>query len=490
MRTVPSSKLTLATLMLLAATNGYALASDEKIDQVTHHLPQSVVVKGAAEKTSTLEEVMARYKVPGVSVAVIDNGKIAWAQGFGLKVAGGKDAVSADTMFQAASISKPVTATAMLRLVEQGKFALDAPINTYLKSWQLPDNEYTKTEKVTLRRLASHSAGLNLHGFPGYASGAKIPTIPQILEGQAPANTKPVRVEMTPGSVWKYSGAGTTIMQLAMTDTTGKSFPRLMQELVLAPLGMKHSAFEQPLSKNKQKLIAAAHDEEGRLVKGSWHTYPELAAAGLWTTPTDLSKWAIEIGEARAGKSTKVLSQATATEMLTEQKAPSGLGPMVHNSGDAMYFEHGGSNEGYRCFVVYFPALRRGAAIMTNGEGGSFVYRPLLGAIAKVYDWPDFKPREIEAVALNKEFAEQAVGEYPFPANTPTDKPPSVLVSVENGQLMIEVPKFIPKMEAVMQANGKALTLENGFEWSFVKAEDGSVVAVEFNGRKLGKKSK
>lgn len=488
MYTSSVSKLTLAVFSLLATMEIHAQTIDKRIHEVTNNLPQNVVVKGAAEKTWTLEEMMARYKVPGVSVAVIDHGEIIWARGFGVKEVGRKDKVSANTLFQAASISKPISATAMLRLVEQNKLSLDAPINSYLKSWHLPENEYTKTEQVSLRRLVSHTAGLNVHGFPGYAVGAQLPTVPQILDGKSPANTEAVRVVLTPGSTWQYSGGGTTIMQLAMTDTTGKPFPALMQELVLKPLGMHHSAYEQPLSKAKYRRAALAHNEEGDVIKGGWHVYPELAPAGLWTTPSDISKWAIEIGEASAGKSTKVLSQAMASAMLTEQKAPSGLGPMVHNSGDAMYFEHGGSNEGYRCFVVYFPALRRGAAIMTNGEGGSFVYRPLLAAIAKAYDWPDFKPREIEAVPIDKNLVNQMVGEYPFPANAPTDKPTSVLVSVENGQLMIEVPKFIPKMEAVMQSDGTLLTLENGFEWSFTKGEDGHVTAIEFNGRKLDKK--
>ncbi|MBR7800476.1 serine hydrolase domain-containing protein [Undibacterium fentianense] len=482
----------LATLLFLLTLNPSARAQyvDEQIQRVTNRMTASIVIKGAPEHYHTLADSMAKYKVPGVSIAVVQDGKLAWAQGFGVKTAGSNDAVSATTLFQAASISKPVSATAMLRLVEQGVLALDTPINTFLKSWQLPDNAYTKTEAVTLRRLVSHSAGLNVHGFPGYAVGAPVPTVQQILEGKAPANTAAVQVEMTPGSTWKYSGGGTTIMQLAMMDATGEEFPSLVKRLVLDPIGMQDSAFEQPLSKAKQDLAAAGHDEEGKVIVGRWHTYPELAAAGLWTTPSDLSKWAIEIAKARAGKSSKTLSQKMATAMLTEQKAPSGLGPMLSDKGDAMYFEHGGSNEGYRCFVVYFPALERGAAIMTNGEGGSIVFRQVLNALAREYQWPAFQSREITLLPIETGMLTELIGEYPLPPGSPTDTPPSLFISQEAGKLMVEVPKFLPKTEIVMPAGDELLAPENGFQLKIIKDQNGQVAYLDFGSRKLVKKAR
>ncbi|MBC3881883.1 beta-lactamase family protein [Undibacterium sp. LX40W] len=478
-----------AILLMMAATAHVCAQSiDEQIKRVTTTLTPSIVIKGTPEKTHTLADSMTKYKVPGVSIAVINDGKLAWAHGFGVKAADSKDPVTATTLFQAASISKPVAATAMLRLVEQGKFALDTPINTYLKTWQLPDNEFTKTEAVTLRRIISHSAGLNGHGFPGYASGVKVPTVQQILDGKAPANTQAVRVEMTPGTKWKYSGGGTTIMQLAMTETTGEAFPALVQRLVLGPIGMKNSAYEQPLSNAKQKLAATGHDDEGKPIPGRWHTYPELAAAGLWTTPTDLSKWAIEITEARAGKSTKTLSQKMATEMLTEQKAPSGLGPMLGGAGEAMSFEHGGSNEGYRCFIVYFPVLGRGAVVMTNGEGGGMVYRQVLSALAKEYHWPSFKTREIEPIEPSASILEQLIGECPIPPASPTDKPPSVLLTQENGKMMVEIGKFMPKTEIVLLANDDLIVLENGFELKLIRGNEGRVSHLMLGATKIIKK--
>src|SRR5262245_28055209 len=207
-------------------------------------LRPAVEIEGRPQQRWSLAERMAKYKVPGISVAIISGGKIVWAGGFGVKELGTHDSVTANTLFQAASISKPVTATGMLRLVSQGKVALDTNVNRYLKSWQLPDNKFTATEKVTLRRIASHNAGLTVHGFPGYEAGTPVPTVVQVLNGTKPANTAAVRVDTTPGAIVRYSGGGTTIEQLVMTDMTGEPFPALMKRLVLDPAGMTSSTYE------------------------------------------------------------------------------------------------------------------------------------------------------------------------------------------------------------------------------------------------------
>jgi len=389
--------------------------TDEVIARVTAGLRPAITVKGEAAGKFTLAERMALYKVPGVSIAVVDSGRIVWARGFGLKEVGTADSVTQTTLFQAASISKPVAATALLRLAEEGKLSLDAPVNEYLKGWKVPDNRFTAKEKVTLRRIVAHYAGLTVHGFPGYAAGDSIPTVPQILDGLKPANTPAVRVDTFPGSHWSYSGGGITVEQLAMTDVTGEPFPALLKRLVLDPIGMTNSGYDQPLPAAKKGQEAAGYRPDGSMIAGRWHTYPEMAAAGLWTTPTDLLKWAMEIAAAKAGKSTKVLSQKMATEMLTVQKAPSGLGPMLHGSGHAFYFEHGGSNEGYRCEVMYFPEIGRGAAVMTNSDAGSAVAQEVLYALAAEYHWPEYAPREIERVTLDSATVHAMLGSYTIP---------------------------------------------------------------------------
>ena len=294
-------------------------AQEPHVANVLRGLRPFVEIAGRPPVRWTLGERMAHHHVPGVGIAVIEGGRIAWARGAGVKTAGSadpKNAVTPDTLFQAGSISKPVTATAMLRLVERGTLQLDTDVNSYLTTWKVPDNEHTQKEKVTLRRLASHTAGLTIFGFPGYERNQPIPTLVQILNGTAPANTEPVRVDVVPGSISRYSGGGTLVMQLLMMDVTGEPFPALMQELVLGPAGMTHSTFEQPLPAARAGEVARPHDEEGKPIPGEWHVFPEMAPAGLWTTPSDLGRFFAEIQLALDGRS-KQVSKAVATQMTT-----------------------------------------------------------------------------------------------------------------------------------------------------------------------------
>ena len=274
-----------------------------------------------------LVRLMKLYSDPALSVAVIDKFKIAWAKAYGSTEPDGKTPVTTKTLFQAGSISKPVAATGMLALVEAGKLSLDEDVNVKLKTWKVPENEFTKEQKVTLRRLASHTAGLTVHGFPGYDVDEKVPTVVQILQGEKPmVNTAPIRVDLVPGSKERYSGGGVTIEQLLMTDVTGEAFPPLMKRLVLDKIGMSDSSYEQPLPAAWAARTATGTYASGKTVHGRWHVYPEMAAAGLWTTPTDLAKFAIEIALSRQGKSNRVLSEKAVEEMLTAQPSTEGTG--------------------------------------------------------------------------------------------------------------------------------------------------------------------
>ncbi|QSQ28494.1 serine hydrolase [Pyxidicoccus parkwayensis] len=337
----------------------------------------------------SLQQWMELYKIPGVSVAVFEKGALVWAKGYGVKQTGGTAPVTPDTLFQAASISKPVTALAAVHYVEAGKWSLDENINDKLISWKLPENEYTQTEKVTLRRLLSHSAGTTVHGFPGYAVTEPLPTVPQILDGAKPANTAPVRVDLVPGTKTRYSGGGITLVQLMMTDQLKKPFPRIMRETVLAPLGLKHSTYEQPLPAALAPMAASGTYFGGTPVEGKWHVYPEMAAAGLWTTPSDLSRIAIEVSKAKAGKSTRVMSQAMAKQMLTKQSESFGLGFALQAGDD---FGHGGSNEGFQCVLTAFSDSGSGVAIMTNSDSGFLLLDRLTAAVAAEYGWKSYVP--------------------------------------------------------------------------------------------------
>lgn len=403
----------------------------ERIARVEGGLLPAVVIK---DQTSamTIADRMKHYKVPGVSVAVINDGKIEWAKGYGVTEVGGSTPVTTETMFQAASISKPVAAMGMLALVEKGLFTLDEDVNAKLKSWKVPENEFTKEQKVTLRRLASHSAGLTVHGFRGYAAGEDVPTTVQVLDGQKPANSSAVRVNVKPGSLWRYSGGGITVMQLLMSEMTGKPFPALMQELLLGKLGMKNSTYEQPLPNGKTAKAAMGHRSNGELVKGRFHTYPEMAAAGLWTTPTDLAKFAIEIQKSKAGKSNKVLSQAMTVQMLTKQSGDYGLGVGVGGEGNKASFSHGGSNEGFKCNLFAYSETGQGAVVMTNGDLGGQLASDIFRSIAREYGWPDFKPAVRVLAKVNPEIFQLYVGEYEVNGK--------VVVTTEGGKLYFQPP--------------------------------------------------
>ena len=458
----------------------------EAIGAVAAGLRPAVAVQGAPSASYALAERLAHYRVPGVSVAVVDSGRIVWARGFGVKEAGTADSVVPGTIFQAASISKPVAATAMLRLVEEGKLSLDSAVNVYLKSWKLPDNKFTAKQAVTLRRIVSHSAGLTVHGFPGYQAGDSLPTVPEILDGKKPANTGPVRVDVEPGKMMRYAGGGTTVMQLALTDVTGETFPDLMKRLVIDPIGMRSSTYEQPLSASRGAEAAAAHETDGTMTPGRAHTYPEMAAAGLWTTPTDLLKWAIEIAAARAGTSSKILSKAMATEMLTVQKAPVGLGPFLGGAGRGFHFGHGGSNKGFRSELIYFPESGQGAAVMTNGEQGSGLAQEILYSIAAHYRWPEYGPTSVVLLAVDSTALDRYAGTY----EVTTPLPVELVVSREGSQLFAEAKGVVPREQIGLTAADKSIGLESGNEMTFVAGRGDKIEAVEIGGFRLKRKGK
>jgi len=345
-----------------------------------------------------LKKLMELYKVPGLSIAVIDNFQIAWAKCYGVIEAGSTTPVTPRTLFQAGSISKPVAATGALYLVEQGKLSLDENVNQKLKTWQVPEDEFTKNEKVTLRRLMSHSAGLTVHGFPGYDVNDPMPTLVQIFNGEKPANTAPIRVDFVPGTKVRYSGGGVTIEQQLMMDVTGKPFPALMGEIVLGKIGMTDSSYEQPLPPALAAMTASGTSADGKVIHGRWHIYPEMAAAGLWTTPTDLSKFAIEIALSKHGKSNRVLSEKMTSEMLTPVLEEAGLGFFLDKDNPGQ-FGHGGADEGFQALLTMNAESGKGVAIMANSDNGIAVGSFMLLRVAKEYGW-NYKPSEPSAFQM------------------------------------------------------------------------------------------
>ena len=409
---------------------------EQRIQRIQNAMPSAVIVKGDPGSTAKLADRMSALHVPGVSIAFIHNGRIEWARGFGVTRIGGPP-VTPDTLFQAASISKPVSALAVLRLVQSGKLGLDADVNQYLKTWKVPANSFTENSKVTLRELLTHTAGMTVHGFAGYASDAPVPTLLQVLNGEKPANSAPIRVDSAPGKEWRYSGGGYVVAQQLLQDVTGEPFPKLMKETVLAPIGMSLSTYEQPLPRSRLPEVATPYDADGKPIPGGPHSYPEMAPAGLWTTPSDLARYAIEVQKSLAGASNRVLPAAMTRQMLTPGLNHQGLGPGVGGSAGHPYFTHGGANEGYRCNLVAYNE-GDGVVIMTNGDNGGALASEIMRSVAHEYGWPDFQPVERTVTQVDSKGLEAYPGVYQSPNGLFT-------VTREADQLFVELtgqPKF------------------------------------------------
>jgi CubicO group peptidase (beta-lactamase class C family) len=387
-------------------------AMEERIARIENDLLPAVLVKGESRQPVKLADRMKELHVPAVSIAVINDGRIEWARAYGVTRIDGPPATT-DTLFQAASISKPVSALAVMQLVEAGKLNLDADVNDSLRSWKLPASDLTSKEKVTLRRLLSHSAGMTVHGFAGYAAGEKVPTLVELLNGAPPANSAPIRVDIVPGTQWRYSGGGYEVMQQLVEDVTQQPFAQLMSGRVLGPLGMSHSTFQQPLPATSMSDVATPYDSEGQPIAGGPHVYPERAAAGLWTTPSDLARYVIGVQKAAAGGSGNVLSQDSVRTMLTKVIGQQGIGPRVGGTAPHEYFSHGGANEGYRCLLVGY-VNGDGAVVMTSGDQGGDIMNAIMRSIAAAYEWPDFTPPQRVLTKVDPGTFDRYVGAYKF----------------------------------------------------------------------------
>ena len=448
--------------------------------------PSSIVVDGDPIETTTLAELMREHQVPGVSIAVIRNGKIDWARGFGLADVETGRAVTPQTLFQAASISKPVAATAALSMVQDGLLDLDEDVNLRLKSWKLPSNEFTDEQPVTLRQLLSHTAGTTVHGFPGYARDAKWPSTIDILDGRG--NTDPVRVDMLPGSDWRYSGGGYTIIGQLMEDVAGKPYPEILRERVLEPAGMTHSSYVQPLPLARENEAATAYARDGSAIEGRYHNYPEIGAAGLWTTAEDLARFALAIQQSRAGMPGSLLSPRLVSEMLTPVMNHYGLGVGLSEDGDR--FGHSGANEGFRSRLSASLDDGWGIVVLTNGDGGGPLGQLVSMAAAKAYGWSGFEPTRRKRVDIGEVALARIAGTYEIlPESSHVHSRVSLFpnmgtieLKATNGRLIADVPEGAGtegRVEFLPQSELQAMELRTGRLMDFT-VEAGQVTGFKF----------
>ena len=379
---------------------------DVMIQRVETGLTGGAKFKG--EKSWTIEERMKHHGVPGLSLAVIQDNKVVWSKAYGVKDRETREPVTTDTLFQCASISKPVSSAAALRLVEKGMLDLQVDVNQALKTWKLPENEFTRDKKVTLEHLISHKGGVTVHGFLGYGEDLPVPSLVELLDGAGPANSPPIRVDKLPGGSFRYSGGGYCIMQQLMMDVTGKPFPAIMEDELLKPLGMERCTFEQPLPASRAKEAATGYLEDGEVVSGKRHTYPEMAPAGLYANATELAQFFIEIQLACKGDSEKLLSQAMAKRMTT---VGSGLGIGVDDKAGEVYIGHGGWNEGFSSDTTFHRDRGYGVVVLTNGNQPPLIDE-VIAAVARAYDWDNFGLPEYEKLKTSATEMSKLTGRY------------------------------------------------------------------------------
>jgi CubicO group peptidase (beta-lactamase class C family) len=400
----------------------YSPEVQARIHKVENSLAGSIRIKGDAMWSIT--DRMQHYKVMGLNIAVIDNYQIEWAKGYGMADTSEMRFVAANTLFQAGSVSKSLNALGVLKLADDNKIDLNTDINTYL-SWKFSYDSISHGKKITPIQLIGHTSGLSIRGFDGYDRGDTIPTIVEIIEGKKPANSPPIRSLYEPGLRFEYSGGGSTVSQLMIADVAKMSYDKFMQENILKPIGMKNSFFGVP-DKTKKKLeLATAYSPTGAELPGKYKIHPEMAAAGLWTTPTDIARFIIESQLSYEGRSNKVLSNKTTRLMLDPYVATNstslpkygGLGVFVEEKNGEKYFLHKGGNVGFVC--IYYGSMDggKGIAVMINSNNDK-ILQEVVNSVAQVYNWEGFyTPIIKELNPVEDKVLENYVGNYEFAPN-------------------------------------------------------------------------
>lgn len=450
---------------LLMTGIGYAQegAAGVRRHGVEDGLRAAVRFEGEKDATYSMEQGLARHGVPGLGIAIIRNGRLDWAAGYGRLEAGGDQPVTGQTRFQAGSLSKPVTVFAVLRMREAGVIDFDRDIHDYLRDFALPEGAHSADNPVTFRNLLAHTSGVVPGGYAGYPVDADIPSDIETLSGSPPAETDAVTVVAAPGTRLAYSGPAYTIAELALQDVTGRPFAALMADWVFEPLEMRQSTFEQPLPPALEDTAARGHRPDGTPVPGGWRVHPEQAAGGLWATAGDLAKFLIAVNDARNGES-GVLSRDSAQELFTEQMDGHAYGFILNGEGDSLSIRHFGGNEGYRAMMILYPETGNGGVFLSSSDNGFALVTPVLRSVSAVYDWPDFRQVSVSRMKLEQATLQRYAGTYRFEGGVQVD----VTYSVEENAISVRFP------------NGDVYPLVPTGAADFIHVETG--VTVNFDG--------
>jgi len=463
-------------IIFISLLGGIAFVSCETEDSLTRKrikavetgLLKAVVFKGEDPERMNLSERMQFYRVPGLSIAVIDRYEIEWVKGYGVARAGSENPVSPQSLFQAASVSQSLTALAAIHLGEQEKIGLDSDVNTQLGSWKIPVSSVVKEKKVTPKFLLNHSAGLVPLKLAGYPPEKQLPSLLDILQGKKPSDSPGVYVYETPGTKVQYSELGYAVLQQLFLDIEKKPFYQIMSETVLVPLSMNQSTFELPLPAILRTSAVSGHSRQGDPVEEGWFHYPACAASGLWSTPSDLARFAIDIMKTALGQTHIVAYPESVRMMLTPQLENKGLGFDIEDNGDNLYFLQRGENEGFQCCLIAYPSQGQGAVIMVNSDNGAYLIEELLRSISDAYKWPHFIPEIKTYFRLDPSIYPQYVGTYEV-------NPDYILiVTYEDYYLLIQPTDQAPTRFYV-ESQTKFFSVDPYIEIRFLKGDDGNV---------------
>ncbi|GAB4185850.1 MAG: hypothetical protein Tsb0015_03160 [Simkaniaceae bacterium] len=447
----------------------------EKISQVETSLLPAIAINDLPILKRHLSRQMKKYGVPAVSIAVINDGKLEWARAYGVIEANTNREINTATSFQAGSINKPIAAFGALALVQNKTLELNEDINKKLSSWKTPESPFTKHNAVTLKHLLNHTSGFNGIGFAGYKANEPIPSLLEILNGVRPANNFPLQITFTPGKKVAYSGGGYCVMQQLIEEAAQLSFADFMERTVFRPLSMTHSTMRFPFLDNGN--TAHAHSADGKPMSGGFKTYPESAAAGLWSTPADIAKWLIHIQNSLLGQEQHmVLNQETLHQMITPDITPFGLGPLVNGEGNTLNISHKGFNDGFTCEFIAYPYLGKGAVVMTNSNNGICLVDEILRSIAFVYQWPSYQPEHKNSLPLTSEDLRKHIGRY----GTDPQKNDSndVFVSEKQGELFLHFGCADIPYKLYKEKENKFFLIESGFEILFKKHEQSKTLTI------------
>jgi CubicO group peptidase (beta-lactamase class C family) len=395
-----------AATLLLSACETQSSLTRRRIKDVERGLLRKVFLKGIKNERLSLKKRMKFYGIPGLSLAVMDRGRLEWSKVYGIKDSRGQDAVTKDTVFQAGALSQPMAASASLRLVDRGNVGLDSDISGILRDWNFP-----KSVRITLRDLLSNNAGLHPQEFPGYPRNAPLPDIISLLDGREPAANRPVFEDWKPGE-FRFSEAGYLVVQKLLADVEEKPFPEVMKEVIFNPLGLESCSFSIPPTESPVGKEASGHILSGDPVAGKWFNYPESGIKGLWTTAVDYASFLIRLVEDAKGESPRILTPASARLMFTPQFGNFGFGFFLEGGGKDLCFSRRGETKGYSSFAVVYPGLGQGVVILTNSDNGRYLADEIVRAVSEVYRWPGYKSVEKTVYKLDRAIMDQYAGSY------------------------------------------------------------------------------